>query len=236
MHTRLSIISSFMEKILISACLIGDKTKYDGGDNKNEELMGLLEFFELVPFCPEMEGGLPCPRFPSERKGSSVFNSNGDDVTNQFYDGANKALRACSYFNITLAILKEGSPSCGTHEIYDGYFRDKKILGEGVTAQVLRSHGIRVMNETEALEFLKKKQEHAQNHQEYLARRAQAAAEEEERRRREEERRNQPKPHGQFERRGPKKPYKPGEKKHGFSGDKKPYRPNKGKGYSKKVK
>ena len=173
-------ISSFMEKILISACLIGDKTKYDGTDNKVEELLGLLEFFELVPFCPEMEGGLPVPRNPSEKRSSGVFSSTGEDVTPQFNAGASKALRACQFFGIRLAILKERSPSCGVHEIYDGHFSGKAILGEGVTAQMLRSHGIKVLNEVEAIEFLKKKIASAADHEEYLRRREEEARQEEE--------------------------------------------------------
>ena len=73
-----------MEKILISACLVGDNVKYDGGNNKSPLIEKLLEKYELIPFCPEVEGGLPTPRSPSERKEGRVINKDGDDVTAAF--------------------------------------------------------------------------------------------------------------------------------------------------------
>ena len=143
-----------MEKLLISACLLGENCRYDGGNNNIEGLMGLGEFFDLVPVCPEQLGGLPTPRIPSERKGASVLAKNGKDVTENFHLGAGKVLSVASYFNIRYAVLKENSPSCGVHQIHDGSFRGKLIDGEGVTTSLLRKNGIKVFNETEALEFL----------------------------------------------------------------------------------
>ena len=168
-----------MAKILVSACLLGEKTKYDGGDNLVEELKGLLEFFELVPFCPEMEGGLPCPRVPAERKGNWVINKDGVDVTEQYREGAEKALRLCKLLGIELAILKQGSPSCGSKEIYDGYFRDRKIAGKGVTAALLSGNGVRVMDEEEAIAFLNKKVEWQKTHKEIVEKKLEAKAEKE---------------------------------------------------------
>ena len=138
-----------MERILISACLVGDNVKYDGGNNKNPLIEKLLEKYELVPFCPEVEGGLPIPRHPSEQRGEQVINDIDEDVTDEFERGADLALNICLYLKITKAILKEKSPSCGVHSIYDGTFSHKVIPGMGVTAALLKRKGIEVYSEDE---------------------------------------------------------------------------------------
>lgn len=138
-----------MERILISACLVGDNVKYDGGNNKNPLIEELLEKYELVPFCPEVEGGLPIPRHPSEQRGEQVINDIDEDVTDEFERGADLALNICLYLKITKAILKERSPSCGVHSIYDGTFSHKVIPGMGVTAALLNRKGIEVYSEDE---------------------------------------------------------------------------------------
>lgn len=138
-----------MEKILISACLVGDNCKYNGGNNLNPHIEKLLEKYELIPFCPEVEGGLNIPRNPSEIKGNSVFMDNGNDVTENFNKGAKKALMLCLYLKIKKAVLKERSPSCGTHQIHDGSFSNKLINGMGVSAKLLKDNGIEVYSEEE---------------------------------------------------------------------------------------
>lgn len=145
-----------MEKILISACLVGDKTRYDGHANYNPLIESLLEKYELVPFCPEVEGGLPIPRRPSEIKGEIVTMDNGKIVTKYFTCGAEKALDICLYLGIKTAILKDGSPSCGVYEIYDGNFTGKKIKGQGITARLLKRKGINVVSEKDIEDFLTK--------------------------------------------------------------------------------
>lgn len=138
-----------MEKILISACLVGENCKYSGGNNLSPKIEALLEKYDLIPFCPEEQGGLPTPRNPSEQKGNEVYMDNGKDVTEQFEDGAKKALMLCLYLKINIAILKERSPSCGVHQIYDGSFTGKVIPGMGVTAKLLKENGIKVYTEDE---------------------------------------------------------------------------------------
>ena len=139
----------FMERILISACLVGDNVKYDGGNNKSPLIDKLLEKYELIPFCPEVEGGLSTPRSPSERKDGRVINMDGDDVTAAFERGAELAFNICLFLKIKKVILKERSPSCGKKEIYDGSFSHKAISGMGVTAEYLASKGIEVYSEDE---------------------------------------------------------------------------------------
>ena len=143
-----------MEKILISACLVGDNVRYDGKNNKSPLIDKLLERYELVPFCPEVEGGLSIPRDKSERLNDKVFSEKKKDVTKQFAFGAEMAYNICLYLGIKVAILKESSPSCGVHEIYNGYFENRKIKGKGFTTQLLENKGIRVISENEIEDFL----------------------------------------------------------------------------------
>ena len=92
--------------------MLGENCRYDGGNCRVEGLDGLTEFFEVVPFCPEVEGGLPIPRFPAElRRGYAKLHS-GEDVTRAYDLGASKALNICSYLGIKLAIMKQNSPAC----------------------------------------------------------------------------------------------------------------------------
>ena len=143
-----------MEKILISACLIGDKCKYNGGDNKNPLIEKLLEQYELIPFCPEVEGGLKTPRDPAEIIGERVKTESGRDVSFQYNRGADLASNICLYLDIKVAILKETSPSCGVNEIYDGTFSHRKIKGQGITTKRLRQMGVRVISEKDIESFL----------------------------------------------------------------------------------
>ena len=138
-----------MEKILISACLVGDKVKYDGKSNYNPKIEQLLEKYDLVPFCPEVEGGLKTPRTPSERVKDRVKTKDGRDVTKNFTTGAELALNICLYLGIRIAILKENSPSCGSSKIYDGTFTNTLKDGVGVTTELLKRKGIKVISENE---------------------------------------------------------------------------------------
>lgn len=142
------------EKLLISACLCGQNTKYSGGNNALKNLELLKQKFILIPICPEVMGGLPTPRDPSEQKGNRVFSNKGKDVTKEFELGAYTALRIAKENGATLALLKESSPSCGTHLIYDGSFSGTKIAGEGVAAKLLRENQIRVYSENEIEKLL----------------------------------------------------------------------------------
>ena len=146
--------SVVMERILISACLVGDNVKYDGGNNKNPLIEKLLEKYELVPFCPEVEGGLPIPRHPCEQKGEEVVNDLGENVTDEFYKGADLAYNICMFLKIKIAILKERSPSCGVHSVYDGTFSHTVVPGSGVTAALLKRKGITVYSEDEIPKLL----------------------------------------------------------------------------------
>ena len=139
------------EALLISACLLGTNCKYNGGNNAlpEEKLAALREHYRLIPVCPERDGGLPTPRLPSERLGERVRNSAGEDVTRAFRRGAELALETAKREGCRMALLKERSPSCGSGKIYDGSFTGTVIPGDGITAELLRKNGIRVLGESE---------------------------------------------------------------------------------------
>ena len=137
-----------MENILVSACLLGIGCRYDGKHKENPEILKLGEKYNLIPFCPEIYGGLPTPRIPSERIGDKVMMKDGRDVTENYARGAHEALTICQIYGIKTAILKERSPSCGKGEIYDGSFSGTLTKRDGVTAELLISEGIRVLGES----------------------------------------------------------------------------------------
>lgn len=143
-----------MEKILISPCLLGDNVKWNGGNNYYPFVEKLKKKFQLVPFCTEIEAGLPTPRVPAEIRNSSVINKDGKDLTSLYVKAANNAVQICKLLGIRIAILKDGSPACGSRMIYNGKFEGIKIEGLGVTARALINAGIKVYSETDNLEFL----------------------------------------------------------------------------------
>ena len=138
-----------MENILISSCLLGVGCRYDGKNKEKPEVLRLRERYNLIPFCPEIYGGLPTPRVPSERIGDRVMMKDGSDVTANYRKGAEEALRLCRIYGIKTALLKERSPSCGKGEIYDGTFSGTLTERDGVTAELLMANGIQVLGESE---------------------------------------------------------------------------------------
>ncbi|WP_030138384.1 DUF523 domain-containing protein [Pseudomonas fluorescens] len=152
-----------MEKILVSRCLLGHRVRYDGGaSGPFDQLQQWLAEGRVVPLCPEVAGGLPTPRAAAEIPGgqgaqvldgdAAVITTDGEDVTVQFLSGAHQALDLVREHGIRIAMLKANSPSCGNLLTYDGTFSGVKVGGEGVTAALLKRHGVRVFNELELAE------------------------------------------------------------------------------------
>lgn len=135
-------------KLLVSACLFGENCKYNGTNNKNEDVIALRDKFDIVPVCPECFGELPIPREPAELIADAVVTKSGADVTKQFVDGAEKTLYIAKECNASVALLKENSPSCGCGKIYDGTFSKKLIDGNGITADLLIKNDIQVFGES----------------------------------------------------------------------------------------
>ena len=132
--------------IIVSACLAGYRCRYDGKIVPDAEIVALIKRGGAIPVCPEMMGGLPCPRVPAERTkdGLRVVTREGKDVTEAFTSGAEEALRMAKLYGCDRAILKANSPSCGCGQIYDGTFSGTLIDGDGVTAELFKENGIAV--------------------------------------------------------------------------------------------
>ena len=135
--------------ILVSACLVGCACRYDGESKPDAAVIELLERHNLIPFCPEVYGGLPTPRPPSEIVCGKVVSSEGKDVTKEYEKGAREALRIAKLCGCNIALLKSKSPSCGKGRIYDGTFSKKLCEGDGVCAALLMQNGIKVFTEEE---------------------------------------------------------------------------------------
>ncbi|MCU1762605.1 DUF523 domain-containing protein [Pseudomonas sp. 14P_8.1_Bac3] len=152
-----------MQKILVSRCLLGHRVRYDGGaSGPFDQLQHWLDEGRVVPLCPEVAGGLPTPRAAAEIPGgqggavldgqAAVITTDGEDVSAQFLSGAYQALELVQKHGIRIAVLKANSPSCGNLLTYDGTFSGVKVSGEGVTAALLKRHGVLVFSELELAE------------------------------------------------------------------------------------
>ena len=134
-------------RLLVSACLLGISCRYDGQAKPCGAVMDLRAAHQLVPFCPEVYGGLPTPRPPAERVGDRVLTGAGDDVTDAYRKGAAEALRVCRLTGCQAAVLKARSPSCGAGSIYDGSFSGPLVPGDGVSAALLKEAGDQLVDE-----------------------------------------------------------------------------------------
>lgn len=148
-------MSKTSPRVLVSACLLGQPVRYDGQSKGivSDWLTALGVEGRTLAFCPEVAGGLPTPRPPAERQGERVLTASGLDVTTEFDRGAELALALCQAQGIRFALLKEGSPSCGSGRIYNGRFEGVSVTGEGKTTALLRRHGINVFSEDQLAEL-----------------------------------------------------------------------------------
>jgi uncharacterized protein YbbK (DUF523 family) len=146
-----------VQLIIVSACLLGLKTKYDGESNAHALIQKYSSSGKFIPVCPEQLGGLPTPRSPMEIVAGtgqdvlagrcSVQGKQGEVVTLQFIQGAKEIVKIVEMVKVTAAILKERSPSCGVNHIYDGSFSHRIKSGQGVTAAILKEHNIPIYSE-----------------------------------------------------------------------------------------
>ncbi|MFC1867929.1 DUF523 domain-containing protein [Thermodesulfobacteriota bacterium] len=138
--------------ILISGCLLGLSCRYDGRDSRCKDILGIASSVTIIPFCPEQLGGLPTPRPPAKILGgdgldvlwgkASVINSNGENVTGAFIKGAEESLMLARLTGAWIALLKDRSPSCG---LFTAYCDKTDELGQGVTAALFKTTGIRIL-------------------------------------------------------------------------------------------
>lgn len=141
--------------ILVSKCLLGIPCRMDGQSKLVPELLKLYKEGKVVAVCPEVLGGMPTPREPSElQPDGKVINRLGEDVTEQYRKGAMEALRICRETGCTSAILKSKSPSCGSGIIHNGKFDGGLVKGNGIFTDILLAEGIPVMSELDYIRNL----------------------------------------------------------------------------------
>ena len=135
-----------MMKILVSACLLGENCKYNGGNNYNPAVAEYVKGREILPVCPEMMAGMGCPRTPIEIVDGVLMDRNGNNVDAPMRKAVADAMEVIRNEDISCAILQSRSPTCGVNQIYDGSFSGTLISGSGVLAQALKEAGYRVID------------------------------------------------------------------------------------------
>ena len=133
-------------KIAVSACLLGTNCKYNGGNNYSETLAEYIKDHEVIPFCPEVEGGMPVPRPAVEIVNGRIQTKDGEDFDDIFRYGVQVVMERLEKEHIDMAILQSRSPSCGAHQIYDGSFTKTLIEGQGLLALALMKAGIKTVD------------------------------------------------------------------------------------------
>ena len=133
-------------KIAVSACLLGENCKYNGGNNYSKKVADFIKGHQVIGVCPELSGGLPVPREPAEIVDGVVRTKDGASVDEAFRLGAEAAMKIIEENDIELVILQSRSPSCGTKTIYDGTFSGKLITGKGVFAQMLAERNFKTVD------------------------------------------------------------------------------------------
>ena len=134
-------------KILVSACLLGENCKYNGGNNLSPETLSFIGNRQTLPVCPEMEAGMGCPRIPIEIRNGVLVDQNGKNVDAPMRAAIARILKRLENEEIACAVLKARSPTCGVHEIYDGTFTGTRVPGSGLFAQALQDAGYRVLED-----------------------------------------------------------------------------------------
>ena len=138
-----------MGKVVVSACLLGENCKYNGGNNQSEAVTEFVQGREVIPVCPEVLAGLGIPRTPIEIRGNRVVSRDGVDVTQQLEAAVSEILQQLKAEDVDCVILKSRSPTCGVRQVYDGSFTGKLVDGAGVLAKALMESGYRVVDAEE---------------------------------------------------------------------------------------
>ena len=133
-------------KVLVSACLLGENCKYNGGNNFSPTVAEYIKDMEVIPVCPEMEAGFGCPRIPMEIVDGVLMNRDGVNLDEAMRQAISRILESLKGQDIHCAILKSRSPTCGVHNVYDGTFSGKLISGMGMFAKALAENGYRVID------------------------------------------------------------------------------------------
>lgn len=144
------------KKVAVSACLLGENCKYNGGNNQNEAVLKFIQGKEVIPVCPEVAGGLSTPRVPVELVHGMAVNRDGVNVDKEFRLGVERMLQKLAEEDVEMVILQPRSPSCGTKQIYDGTFTGKLVEGQGMFAKTLIENGYKVLEPEDLKDLIKK--------------------------------------------------------------------------------
>lgn len=136
-------------KVLVSACLLGENCKYNGGNNYSASVAQYVKDIEVIPVCPEMEAGFGCPRIPMEIVDGELINRDGVNLDEPMRQAITRILDSLKGQEIQCAVLKSRSPTCGVRQVYDGTFSGKLISGMGLFAQALAEQGYQVLDSEE---------------------------------------------------------------------------------------
>ena len=133
-------------KVLVSACLLGENCKYNGGNNYSSAVAEFVRGKEILPICPELMAGMGCPRTPIEIVDGVLMDRDGKNVDTAMRAAVETAMKQLSSEEIQCAVLQSRSPTCGVNQVYDGSFTGKLIPGTGIFAQALKEAGYRVID------------------------------------------------------------------------------------------
>ena len=133
-------------KVLVSACLLGENCKYNGGNNYDGAVAEFVRGKEILPICPELMAGMGCPRTPIEIVDGVLMDRDGKNVDAAMRAAVEMAMKQISSEEILCAVLQSRSPTCGVNQVYDGSFSGKLISGTGIFAQALKEAGYRVID------------------------------------------------------------------------------------------
>ena len=133
-------------KIVVSACLLGENCKYNGGNNYSKEVAQFVSGREVIPVCPERLAGLGIPRTPIEIREGRVISRDGKDVTAVLNEAVEQILAQLSAEDVQCVVLKSRSPTCGVKQVHDGTFTGTLVDGMGVLAKALTDAGYKVLD------------------------------------------------------------------------------------------
>ena len=133
-------------KVLVSACLLGENCKYNGGNNYSSAVAEFVRGKEILPICPELMAGMGCPRTPIEIVDGVLMDRDGKNVDTAMREAVEMAMKQISSKEILCAVLQSRSPTCGVNQVYDGSFSGKLIPGAGIFTQALKEAGYRVID------------------------------------------------------------------------------------------
>ena len=133
-------------KILVSACLLGENCKYNGGNNYSPAVAEFVKGKEVLSICPEMMAGMGCPRTPVEIVNGVLTDRDGNQVDEPMRKALAQAMELVRGEEISCAVLQSRSPTCGVKQVYDGSFSKKLIPGSGLFAQALKEAGYQVLD------------------------------------------------------------------------------------------